>query len=234
MSDELQELVNRFLAWKLPTDFYPDCHIHFDREKAEKWGPQLWPSGTNLLNADQARAMLEHVTEPLRTQFADTERDNANLRTVMIAAAEEIATHWTAHCNAEGYGPINLLRRLQEGIAAQYGYTGGGWARINSELATLRTQLAAMTAERDAERAKVAVLREALAGIELFFVRPGETINEKFERIGHVFHKATGMLRPGKDASMHCPHTYEEREKAFDEWCTAKAAAARNALEATK
>ena len=143
MSDELQELVNRFLAWKLPTDFYPDCHIHFDREKAEKWGPQLWPSGTNLLNADQARAMLEHVTEPLRTQFADTERDNANLRTVMIAAAEEIATHWTAHCNAEGYGPINLLRRLQEGIAAQYGYTGGGWARINSELATLRTQLAA-------------------------------------------------------------------------------------------
>lgn len=143
MSDELQELVNRFLAWKLPTDFYPDCHIHFDREKAEKWGPQLWPSGTNLLNADQARAMLEHVTEPLRTQFADTERDNANLRTVMIAAAEELATHWTAHCNAEGYGPINLLRRLQEGIAAQYGYTGGGWARINSELATLRTQLAA-------------------------------------------------------------------------------------------
>lgn len=167
MSDELQELVNRFLAWKLPTDFYPDCHIHFDREKAEKWGPQLWPSGTNLLNADQARAMLEHVTEPLRTQFADTERDNANLRTVMIAAAEEIATHWTAHCNAEGYGPINLLRRLQEGIAAQYGYTGGGWARINSELATLRTQLAAMTAERDAERAKVAVLREVTAELEV-------------------------------------------------------------------
>lgn len=106
--------------------------------------------------------------------------------------------------------------------------------RNAATIATLRTQLAAMTAERDAALAKVAALRDALTGIEQFFSQPGEAISEKFERIGYAFHKATGMLRPGKDASMHCPHTYDEREKAFDDWCTAKAAAARNALESTK
>ena len=98
VSDELQELVNRFLAWKLPTDFYPDCHIHFDREKAEKWGPQLWPSGTNLLNADQARAMLEHVTEPLRAQLAAQPRQPLS---EWIACSDRLPENDT-HCFVVG------------------------------------------------------------------------------------------------------------------------------------
>jgi hypothetical protein len=52
------EMVNRFLSWKLPPDFSPDCYIRFDREAA---GAGSWPVGTNLLTAVQARAMLEHV-----------------------------------------------------------------------------------------------------------------------------------------------------------------------------
>ena len=39
------KMVSRFLMWRLPDDFMPDCGIH----------------GTNLLTAEQARAMLEHV-----------------------------------------------------------------------------------------------------------------------------------------------------------------------------
>lgn len=56
------EMVSRFLGWKLPQDFYPDCFVTFDREKASAhaWS---WPSGTNLLHAGQARAMLEHVLD---------------------------------------------------------------------------------------------------------------------------------------------------------------------------
>lgn len=53
------EMVNRFLGWKLPHDFGPDCYISFDREKASS--PNSWPIGTNLLHAGQAREMLEHV-----------------------------------------------------------------------------------------------------------------------------------------------------------------------------
>lgn len=54
------EMVNRFLGWKLPQHFYPDNHISFDREKASQL-PHSWPLGTNLLTAEQARSMLEHV-----------------------------------------------------------------------------------------------------------------------------------------------------------------------------
>lgn len=53
------EMVDRFLAWQLPKDFAPDCFISFDKERAERNNSQ--PVGTNLLTADQARQMLEHV-----------------------------------------------------------------------------------------------------------------------------------------------------------------------------
>ncbi len=54
------DMVTRFLGWKLPRNFYPDCHISFDREKASQ-SALSWPTGTNLLTAEQARKMLEHV-----------------------------------------------------------------------------------------------------------------------------------------------------------------------------
>ena len=48
------DMVGRFLAWKLPKDFAPDGGISF---KESAW----WPSGTNLLHAGQAKEMLEHA-----------------------------------------------------------------------------------------------------------------------------------------------------------------------------
>ncbi len=53
------DMVSRFLAWPMPYHFNPDCFVAFDREKAEAC--KSWPTGTNLLDAIQARAMLEHV-----------------------------------------------------------------------------------------------------------------------------------------------------------------------------
>ena len=61
----------------------------------------------------------------------------ANLKTVMIAAAEEIQAHWEAHCDAEGYGPANLMRRLEEGIPSQYGYTAGAFEQLRAARAAL-------------------------------------------------------------------------------------------------
>jgi hypothetical protein len=62
------EMVNRFLSWKLPVAFHPDAGISFKRyfnvEYNAKHGkpPQRHePMGTNLLTATQAREMLEHV-----------------------------------------------------------------------------------------------------------------------------------------------------------------------------
>lgn len=69
MSDEqIKHMVNRFLQWRLPADFYPDAGISFNREvngapRPKEW----WPVGTNLLNATQAEAMIRYVIDGLAT-----------------------------------------------------------------------------------------------------------------------------------------------------------------------
>lgn len=53
----IDKMVDRFLGWKLPQDFSPDCGIKFtpiDHLNS-------WPIGTNLLTAPQAREMIEHL-----------------------------------------------------------------------------------------------------------------------------------------------------------------------------
>jgi hypothetical protein len=80
------------------------------------------------LSQDEGKAEreIEHLHE-----------ENRKLKTVMVAAAEEISAHWDAHCDSEGYGPANLMRRLEDGIASEYGYTAGAFARlraVNAEL----------------------------------------------------------------------------------------------------
>jgi hypothetical protein len=57
------KMVDRFLCWKLPKDFAPDCGISFDGRNDDEWNKnKTWPVGTNILTADQARQMFEHVT----------------------------------------------------------------------------------------------------------------------------------------------------------------------------
>lgn len=60
----VDEMVSRFLGWKLPADFFPDAGITFKPRYNEHmpWGGNTHePTGTNLLTADQARGMLEYV-----------------------------------------------------------------------------------------------------------------------------------------------------------------------------
>lgn len=62
--DMVKAMVGRFLSWKLPEDFHPDCGIHFDAEAAIKMNPRntkYEPVGTNLFNYDQAEAMVRHM-----------------------------------------------------------------------------------------------------------------------------------------------------------------------------
>jgi hypothetical protein len=57
----IEQAVNRFLSWKLPKDFRPDGGVVFIPTKGRGYDSPYWPSGTNLLNAQQAREMLRHV-----------------------------------------------------------------------------------------------------------------------------------------------------------------------------
>lgn len=73
------------------------------------------------------------VRAAIAAAVAEARAEIAKLKTVMIAAAEEIAAHWEAHCDAEGYGPQNLMRRLEEGIPSEYGYTAGAFAELKAK-----------------------------------------------------------------------------------------------------
>jgi hypothetical protein len=60
----VKAMVDRFLGWPLPRTFGPDCGISFDGRKDDEWNKnKTWPVGTNLFNADEARAMFEHVLQ---------------------------------------------------------------------------------------------------------------------------------------------------------------------------
>ena len=49
----IKEVANRFLGWKLPKDFSPDCGISFDKKHE--------PVGTNLFTATQAEEMVRFI-----------------------------------------------------------------------------------------------------------------------------------------------------------------------------
>ena len=77
---QIKHLVDRFLMWKLPEHFRPDGGISFE-PIASKGTPHEFrrePVGTNLLSADQAKAMVRHMIEGLpqgytkERQMADT------------------------------------------------------------------------------------------------------------------------------------------------------------------
>ncbi|GAB3099902.1 hypothetical protein [Pseudomaricurvus hydrocarbonicus] len=57
---KIENMVTKFLCWKLPKEFAPDCGIEFT--PPETGSPEhFWPVGTNLFTADQAREMIEHM-----------------------------------------------------------------------------------------------------------------------------------------------------------------------------
>ena len=65
----IQKLVDRFLGWKIPGTFGPDCYISFDKDTAIK--NNSWPIGTNLLNAEEAKGMIQYLVadNPMLTEY---------------------------------------------------------------------------------------------------------------------------------------------------------------------
>lgn len=129
-----------------------------------------------LENVDPDKCGLEDLLALLRQQaerIAELEGEIANLHATMFAAAVEIQEHWDAHCDAEGYGPANLMHRLERGIASQYGYDAKTLQRVEAERDQLKTDLHIATddaaqmlastqslrSERDQLRAEVERLR---------------------------------------------------------------------------
>lgn len=69
--DQIKHMVDRFLQWRLPDDFNPDCGISFKKTYNEGLGPEYEgkyePVGTNLFSAEQAKEMVKYMLEGLPT-----------------------------------------------------------------------------------------------------------------------------------------------------------------------
>lgn len=71
MTDEqIKQMVERFLSWKLPENFNPDNGITFDpvMNRGTQYEMKRDPSGTNLLSSTQAEAMVRHMVEGLESR----------------------------------------------------------------------------------------------------------------------------------------------------------------------
>jgi len=55
--EAIKAAAGKFCGWKIPTDFYPDCYISIDRDKAFAH-PHNGPTGTNLFAHEQAQKMF--------------------------------------------------------------------------------------------------------------------------------------------------------------------------------
>jgi len=63
-NQQIKHMVNRFLSWRLPSNFNPDCGISAKRPNYHPSVP--WePTGTNLFDGEQATAMVRHMLDGL-------------------------------------------------------------------------------------------------------------------------------------------------------------------------
>jgi len=152
---------------------------------------------TAELEAEKLQAM-ESVLGVVEQRDA-LKDDIENLHTVMMAAAVEITEHWDAHCDAEGYGPVNLVRRLENGFPSRYGYDSQTLIRAETERDALRAELAAeklfskqamasvlgIAAQRDAARAELYEGKHCQCGYDdvCEFAREAEKLKAELEAL---------------------------------------------------
>ncbi|CAJ0705893.1 hypothetical protein [Ralstonia holmesii] len=76
---DIKAMVDRFLGWRLPEDFGPDCGISF----MALGHPNGWPVGTNLFTAVQAEAMFRHAMGLGDTGAVAEEEANTPINTLV-------------------------------------------------------------------------------------------------------------------------------------------------------
>lgn len=78
--EQIEKMVSRFLQWRLPMNFNPDCGISFSpiANLGTSHEYMRTPVGANLLDATQAEEMIRYVVAPV-LQYAQPEREEMNL-----------------------------------------------------------------------------------------------------------------------------------------------------------
>lgn len=156
-------------------------------------------------------ALIEDCTKAADMLEADAQEmaalkgDIANYLTTAMAAAVEIQEHWAAHCDDEGYGPINLVRRLENGFPAQYGYTAQSFVEMER-------QRDEAIKERDALRAQQVEVPQGV--ILLDAEQMHEVIRDVFQHIqqGYLHEGAMAKQNSSYGTGM-CTHIWHQMRK---------------------
>jgi hypothetical protein len=117
----IDALVDRFLTWRLPEDFAPDCGITFTPHHPNGI-TRYAPVGTNLLHAGQARAMFEYLLSPLKDVPTPPNAFEARdrLASALEARAERMRTPAPLPTGTERAVCDDITARQQHGLA-KYG-----------------------------------------------------------------------------------------------------------------
>ena len=153
--------------------------------------------GAKYENAHLSKTIREKDEKLKALEMADNimltakNEEIANIKSVIIAAAEEIQKHWQSHCDEDGYGPANLMRRLEKGIPSQYGYTAGAFMR-QKEL--VDEQLTIITALRKRVDESTEVLGMAKAHMRNCTYSPQDLTQQENERFKHILDEIDRLL----------------------------------------
>jgi hypothetical protein len=122
---QIKHMVDRFLGWKLPADFNPDCGIHFDDEAAKNLNPinsRYEPSGTNVFDAQQATAMVRFMIEGLSATLSKVKSETDIVQEMQLQASLPSSFRSADAVDAAlvaGASEIERLRRMLAHIADQ-------------------------------------------------------------------------------------------------------------------
>lgn len=133
---EIKQMVSRFLAWKLPSDFHPDAGITFKAAFNEHTEHPMThePTGTNLFTATQAEAMIRHlVGQPSPMKMAvDQDWLNAKVADDPDAECDVSVMHSEAQegeaAHARNLSPRLPDRKYLDAAAVEVGY--GDWFKV--------------------------------------------------------------------------------------------------------
>ena len=105
MKDSIKSMVNKFLSWKLPTNFYPDAGISFTPKYnvGTPYERNHEPIGTNLFDADQARQMFEYCCAEELTKSEAAARQQG-FEEGKQAGRDEVLNKQRVWCEVHGYG----------------------------------------------------------------------------------------------------------------------------------
>ncbi|MDE2097060.1 MAG: hypothetical protein KGL39_07425 [Patescibacteria group bacterium] len=81
--EQINHMVDRFLAWRLPQPWHPDNGISYQRPNyAHAPADHDWPTGANLFDADQATEMVRYLAQGIPGPDARLHRlkEKINLR----------------------------------------------------------------------------------------------------------------------------------------------------------